>query len=538
MDKSLSRTQLAQISALITAKMGLHFPEDRWHDLERGLVSSAIAGGFTDAGAYCESLLATSLTHSQIETLSAHLTIGETYFFRGKPAFNALRESILPELIRSRRGSTKQLRIWSAGCCTGEEAYSSAILLRQLIPDLSEWMVTILATDINPQFLHKAVAGSYGEWSFRDVPVNIKSRYFTQTATGRFELLPSIKEQVKFALLNLAEDSYPSHLNNTNAMDVIFCRNVLMYFSPEQAKKVVRNLYHSLAEGGWLVPSLGESSHQLFSDFKIVQFDTAILYQKQSDQATRYAIPKVPQHWQARRLGVTLPAELPRQSMAYPAIGAPVTTSGSPIEPPTEPSTQVEAFLSPQLVIAQRHSKLPKAQSQVFFAQGHYAQAEAQARIELSEQPTDAAALTLLARLCANQGRLGEAAEWCKRSIAADRLNPRCYYLYATIQEELGEIDEAIRSFQRTLYLHPEFVLAHFALGYLARRQGKSRVASKHFENTLRLLQRYQPDEMLPESDGWTAGRLIEMVRLTSVSALKPVSASVSIPNLMAEKLP
>lgn len=517
MSRYLDSSQLSQLSKLISAKMGLHFPEARWHDLERGLASAAAALGFPDLRAYSQSLLSGPLPRNQIEELSTHLTIGETYFFREKPTFSALREQIFPELIRSRRGSTKQLRVWSAGCCTGEEAYSCAILLNQLIPDLSEWMLTILATDINPRFLHKAVAGIYGEWSFRDIPPNIKDRYFTQTATGRFELLPSIKQQVHFSLLNLAEESYWSPFNNTNAMDLILCRNVLMYFSPEQAKKVVRNLYHSLAEGGWLVASLGEASHVLFSDFKMVQFPNAILYQKTGDsqtfevrfgkqleehpreKATLYAIPEMPQHGRARDSDFAPPAQPLRQSRLHPShIGA---------------APAVEPLPSPQQTSNQQAS-----QSQAFYDQGRYAEAEVQVRVELLEKPEDAAALVLLARICANQRRLDEALEWCKRSIAADRLNLRGYYLYATIQEERGEIEDAIKSLNRALYLHPEFVLAHFALGYLARRQGKKREADKHFANMRGLLKTYRQDEVLPESDGWTAGRLSEMVSSTSLS--------------------
>ena len=519
MANDLSHTLLSQISPLICDKMGLYFPETRWHDLARGLLSAAAACGFADASAYCHSLLAASLSRSQIEALSSHLTIGETYFFREKPTFHALRETIFPDLIRARRGATKQLRVWSAGCCTGEEAYSTAILLSQLIPDLSEWMLTILGTDINPQFLDKANLGVYGEWSFRDIPPNIKDRYFTQTEGGRFEILPSIKQLVKFAPLNLAEESYPSNLSNTNAMDVIFCRNVLMYFSPEQAKKVAHNLYHSLAEGGWLVASLGEASHLLFSDFKMVQFPNAILYQKQSkaqgvenplgnwQAESKWASlpplppppPELPTRWQTRTVEAALLVESPRQSRGQLKNIAPMVE----VAPPLVSHPAPEAQASP---------------SQHLFAQAHYAEAEREARAELVAKPEDGEILLLLARICANQGRLDEAVAWCKRGLAADRLAPRGYYLYATVQEARGEIDEAITALKRALYLNPEFVLAYFALGYLARRQGKPREADKHFANMQELLKNYQPDEILPESDGWTAGRLVEMVSATSMA--------------------
>lgn len=544
MGNTLSHVQLSQLSELIAVKMGLHFPESRWHDLERGLVSAAVAGKFAtdkstdnkftdnkfvDVNVYCQSLLSASLTHTQIEELSPHLTVGETYFFREKPTFHALRDYIFPELIRARRAATKRLRIWSAGCCTGEEAYSSAILLSQLLPDLNEWSLSILATDINPQFLRKATEGVYGEWSFRDIPPHIKEHYFTPRAKGRFEILPSIKQRVKFAWLNLAEESYPSPQNHTSGLDLIFCRNVLMYFSPEQAKQVARRFYDSLAEGGWLVVSLGEASHHLFSDFKMVQFPNAILYQKKGAspifqfeshqleshqlEAHQLEAPQFENHFPERWREPIAPFALPPAPRPWRWRENELLTSTTPHRAKMLRPSIIESFT----VAAPSASPVEQAPqgsaSAVMFDQGRFADAEAQARIEVAEKPENGAALILLARICANQGRLDEALEWCKRSIAADRLNLRAHYLYATIQQARGEIDEAILALKRVLYLHPEFVLAHFALGHLARQQGKKREADKHFANMFALLNQYPPDKILPESDGLMAGRLVEMVR-------------------------
>ena len=119
MGDSLTDSLLPQISLLVTARMGLHFPTVRWRDLERGIASAASASGFPDAHTYSQWLLSAPPRRDQIEELASHLTVGETYFFREKSAFDALREQILPELIYARHGTTRQLRIWSAGCCSG-----------------------------------------------------------------------------------------------------------------------------------------------------------------------------------------------------------------------------------------------------------------------------------------------------------------------------------------------------------------------------------------------------------------------------------
>jgi len=247
--------QWLQLSNLIAERMGLHFPRERWDDLQRGLAGAAQEFGFADAGACVSWLMSAPRTQAQIEVLASHLTVGETYFYRDTKTLEALAQNILPDLIRARRGREQRLRFWSAACCSGEEPYSLAILLHRLLPDLADWRVTITATDINPRFLHKAVAGKYGEWSFRNDPPWLKARYFDRTADGRYTIVPEIRKMVTFAHLNLVEDVYPSLATDTNAMDIIFCRNVMMYFTPPQRNKLLGKLHHALVDGGWLAVS-------------------------------------------------------------------------------------------------------------------------------------------------------------------------------------------------------------------------------------------------------------------------------------------
>src|SRR3989338_3482902 len=186
MINTISKQLLSQLSELITPLMGLYFPETRWSDLERGIISAARELGFADIEAFITWLGSTPLTKNHVEILANHITVGETYFFRDKESFQVIENRILPELLRSRRESEKRLRIWSAGCCTGEEPYSIAILLSRMIPDLRDWNISILATDINARFLEKASRGVYSEWSFRDAPPGIRETFFRKTGQGRF----------------------------------------------------------------------------------------------------------------------------------------------------------------------------------------------------------------------------------------------------------------------------------------------------------------------------------------------------------------
>jgi chemotaxis protein methyltransferase CheR len=475
MQPTLPHPLLERLSEVLAARTGLHFPAERWGDLERGIAAAAPVFGMPDAQSCAHWLLSAHLTRSQIEVLASHLTVGETYFFRDERSFEVLEQHILPELLHARASGERRLRIWSAGCCTGEEAYSIAMLVDRLIPHPRDWNVSILATDINPAFLRKAAEGVYGEWSFRGTPAWIRERYFEQGRNSRFELQPLMRKRVTFSYLNLADDVYPSLTNNTNAMDVIFCRNVLMYFSATQAKKVIENLHRSLVDGGWLIVSPVETSNSLFSSFSAVDFAGAVLY---------------------RKLAKT---HSPTVAPAYPAATPSLSPETWPVEFPVADAALVTALHDAPWSVDQPDMRAGEAP-----AHEH--------EVNADEAPSG------MARVCANQGKLADAEQWCERAIAADRLNPANQYLLATIQQELGQNDSAAQSLMRALYIDPDFVLAHFALGNLCLSQSRRREAERHFDNALLLLHAHPHDEPLPESEGLTAGRLAEIIALVRSS--------------------
>lgn len=448
---------LSRFSEFLARQIGLHFPEERWPDLLRGMNGAAREFRFGDSAACMQWLLSAPLSRPQIEVLSSHLTVGETYFFRDPAVFDALQTHILPELIQSRRPAERRLRLWSAGCSTGEEAYSLAILLQRWIPDYKQWNLTILGTDINPHALRKAMTGAYGEWSFRNAPAWLRQQYFHPATAERHQVTQAVRDMVLFSYLNLAEDAYPSLPSNTNAMDIIFCRNVLMYFTPEQAKQVVEKLHRSLVDGGWLIVSPAEASSALLSSFSAVPLPGAVLFRKSPDARLR------PASFQP-----------PPPLAALPEIVLPTRRSV-----PSRPKPATPASL-PGAASAIRHQ--------------------------------DPDVHCHKARDCADQGRLGEAAGWCEKAIAADKLNPAHYYLLATIRQEQGLPDAAAQALKQALYVDPEFVLAHFTLGNLRLAAGHPREAERHFSNALELLRKLAPDAMLAESGGLSAGRLAEII--------------------------
>ena len=278
--QSIPNALLLRLSEYLTAKIGLHFSNRNRNELHQKMAAAMNDFDFEDVGEFIEWLLSSSPTQKQIEILASHLTVGETYFFREKRAFEILEQSILPGLMDARRRTEKRLRFWSAGCSTGEEPYSIAILLDQLIPDLRDWNITILATDINTAALRKADEGIYSDWSFRDAPLFFKDKYFEKVNGNRYLLLSDIRKMVTFSNLNLSEDVYPALQNNTNAMDVIFCRNVLMYFSPEHVKRAAERFYRSLVDNGWLIVSPVETSQIHYAQFATVRLQDSTFYKK------------------------------------------------------------------------------------------------------------------------------------------------------------------------------------------------------------------------------------------------------------------
>lgn len=482
---SIPEQLLSRLSAHLAAQMGWHYPRERWRDLETGIESAARELGIADASVYAQSLLAPKLSQAQIEALAAALTIGETYFFRDPRSFEILQDHVFPALIRARRGNGRRLRIWSAGCCTGEEAYSIAILLDRLLPDLGDWQITLLATDVNTRFLHKAVEGTFTEWSFRGAPAWLKEHYFKPVEARRFELLPRIRSMVTFAYLNLGEDVYPSLDNNTNAMDLILCRNVLMYFSAERAAEVIRNFHRSLMADGLFLTSAVEISPKLSTYFVAAPFDGAVLYRKKSEFDVEPALAPTP-----------------------PSVGLHewVPTSTSFAAHPEQELLQAEPA-------APREATDAYTSAFSAFERGSYHEAAAILRADPVDALRNVDRATLLARTYANLGDLTQARAWAERALDADRTNAVSQYLRAVILQEQNQITEALVTLQKTLYLDPDFVLAHFALGNLEQRQGRRSIAARHLQNAMQLLQRYDDNDVLPHSDGMAAGSLKAMIR-------------------------
>ncbi len=286
----IQTTRLRAVARVLAERLGLAFPESAWPTLVRGVEAAAEEIGLCDPAAYLDRLVTIDPTDFELQTLASHLTVGETYFLREPESFHVLERDILPPIIAARASGARELRLWSAGTCSGEEAYSLAISAARAAAATDGWNVSVLGTDVNPKFLAKANAGVYSHWSFRGCPTWLSEVYFSRSADGKLlSVIPAIRNLVHFRVLNMAADIYPSIANQTAKIDVIFCRNVLLYLTYDCQQRVIAALHRCMGDGGVLVVAPAEALAVQFPMFAAETISGVQIFRK-TKQATRRAV--------------------------------------------------------------------------------------------------------------------------------------------------------------------------------------------------------------------------------------------------------
>lgn len=505
MRKRVPNHLLGRLSEFVQDQIGLFYPKERWLELLKAIKEASAEFGFDDVESCINWLLSSPLRKNQIEILAKKLTVGETYFLREKKTIEALETKVLPFLIKSRSKTNKSLKIWSAGCCTGEEPYTIAILLTQLIPDIENWDINIYGTDINPEFLQKASVGIYRSWSFRNTPYWLKEKYFNTVENSLFEIKPYIKKFVKFSYLNLAEDIYPSYNNCFHDIDLIFCRNVLMYFQLKMTKKIGNKFFETLNNDGWFIVGASETSHILFPEFISVTFPGAILYRK--DRNNIFKDDDV-QIYDPKQLKFSYIEK--EEKNKIPTLPSMEFLNIKIEEKITEKIKEEKEFNSDEIDEDSENGFYAEALN--FYRISEYQLAIDMLRDSFSDKQMKSQEIILISRSYANLGNIDKALIWCEKAIAIDKLNPGYYYFHGVILQEKGKFMAARTSLKRAIYLDSDFVIPHYMLGNINRQQGRIKESDKNYENVLSLLELFKRDDILPESEGMTAGRLKEVI--------------------------
>jgi len=271
----ISRENFQSIRDLINRKTGLFFDEKKTYFVTNRLSKRMEEISCDNVKDYIRIL---NQDMEEFSFFVESLTINETYFFRDYPQLKMFAEETLPLICEEKRKKyNKTLRIWSAGCSTGEEPYTIAIILLEMIEDIYSWRVEILGTDIDRKVLKMCRKAIYTERSLKDVPFKYKEKYFIPYQ-DKYKLKDEVKKYVKFSHLNLSDGLRLEEIKN---IDFIFCRNVLIYFDQRSCKEVVSCFYNNLNKGGYIFLGASESISRISAAFKLVRFNSGLAYMKE-----------------------------------------------------------------------------------------------------------------------------------------------------------------------------------------------------------------------------------------------------------------
>ncbi len=496
----MTDAELLRFCDFVRDQVGLDFPQKNWSSLRRTLSRGAASHGFISVAEFVKWITEISDHEKKIDILASLLTIGETFFFRDPKTFDGIEHFIIPDVIRSKSEIQKTFRIWSAGCSTGEEPYSLAILCTRTLLSASNLQIQILATDINKESLKKAKIGFYKEWSFRGAPPWLKKDYFLKVPGG-YELNSTIRSMVEFRRLNLVSFDYSSILNDFGPVDLILCRNTIMYFTAEVRKRIVENMLLWLNVGGWLILSPSEVPHVVHRKLRLMTLPGAILFRRKSGaediirsfqsldpQAIHTIKPDKKKDWWI--IDELLKAK------------APVVKH----RPFTEQEPHENLGLEEELKKARQEFELANYNETVNILKNFSSNIE-----------TDPGLLGpvcyLLAKAYANLGMLKEAQDSIEQALKVDKLNIAYHHIFASILQAKEMPEEASRRLERILFLDPDHIMANVTLATIQTKLNNKSKAVRHIRNAMTLLDGLSPEEVVPDSDGVTAAHLREMVK-------------------------
>ena len=490
----IGTAQVERFREIIGQVMGLHIDEGK-SVLAADLATRRAALAGRDLPAYLHDFAAGQLP-GEVAALAQELTVGETYFFRHLDQFKAFAEICLPARLGVQAGS-RSLRILSAGCASGEEAYTLAILAKGLAD--STWNVSIQGIDINPDMIAKATKARYSAWSLRETPTEIQSRWFRMDGTQAV-LDESIRTAVRFSERNLA--AADAGFWQAEAYDIIFCRNMLMYFTAEEARKTVERLAASLSPGGYLFLGHAETLRGLSNDFHLCHTHNTFYYQRRSS------------HQHAGKAALHSPAAA---TPSDTQLAAALAQSGSWVEAIGRATTRIRS-----LTATAAETAMPAATVD--------ARAELAVAFDLlrEERFTDALrlmdtlpqalardpdALLLRAVLLVHGGRSPAAEEACRRLLDIDEFNAGAHYVLALCHEEANDRSTAADHDRMAIYLDHSFAMPHLHLGLLGKKNGARGEAAHEFAQALPLLEREDAARLLLFGGGFNRTTLVALCR-------------------------
>ncbi|RAK57549.1 CheR family methyltransferase [Phenylobacterium deserti] len=272
-DPALKPADLERFCEFLYQRTGMVFGESKRYYIERRIADRVKATG---SGHFSDWFATLRNRPGELEAMINAFTVNETYFYREDHQLRALSRSILPAIART-KGPGDKIRIWSVPCSTGEEPYSIAIWLLENWPMVDAYNVEIVGSDIDTEALQAARLGRFGDRALQRLPADVIQRYFEQRRPGEHEIIQDLKESVAFTPANLIEGD---SVADQGGFEVIFCRNVLIYFDDAARARAVDNLYTALRPGGFICLGHTESMSRISDRFDTCRFEDAVVYRR------------------------------------------------------------------------------------------------------------------------------------------------------------------------------------------------------------------------------------------------------------------
>lgn len=461
---------LAPFKELMLRTCGHCFENEREQTLSAGLGCRMAARGIDDHAAY---FTLVSRDSEELLRLTELLTVNETYFFREPDHLNLMVDTLIPELVAARNG--RPVKILSAGCSTGEEPYSIAILLRERFGAESERMFAITGVDIDSTVIETARQGVYGRGSFRGVDEILFERYFEPAAPGKFQVSDAVRKQVGFEVVNLLGGTYPYRMQ---LPDIILYRNVSIYFPGQIQREIFGNLAELLALGGCLLVGASETIHHDVGILSLVKQDSLFFYRKfpplvfeERRTSSRHSRAS------ARGAGGVPHAVTSFRPEACHAKRS-GERSGNPVQSPVP--HDVGACFDEALALAHRQE---------------HDKAFALLDAIIARDSTFEKAYSLKGSLLLSISRFDEARAVCEALLERDPFCLEAYLMHGMIARQNGDDEGAIRRFREAIYLDPACWLAHFYTAELLYMQQEGKRARGSFETALKILEKGTPRE-------------------------------------------
>lgn len=436
-------------------------------------------------------------SNQEWNTLASIITNGESFFFRDRGQFNLLEKNIIPELITQKRNTYDlNLKIWSSGCSTGQEPYSLAILLNKVIPDISQWNIKVIGTDINQEFLNKAKAGIYQNWSFRLIDPSFKRDYFTSQESG-WQINNQIKNMVKFCQDNIVKDRVIPV--SCYGADLILCRNVFIYFKPSSVAKGITKFYNALNPGGYLMTGHAELQGITLDDFKVLSFEESIIYQKNETSTIDNS--------QIDRKTMTTKLEEPNNLDSFD-LNLDTSKWENLINNinnlfPESHNQGLDSHLDTTLSELEELLKV-----------GQYSEVIKQGEKILLTSPHKHIIYYIIAQAYFHQKDIKEAELYSQKSLDIDSIFIPSLYLLAQIADFQNNFKKAKELLKRIIYLESSSIMAYLELGSIYTSEGDITRASKMYQTAYEILQD------LPANNKFDYQGVTTYQKITTVSQL------------------